>query len=229
VGVLLSRTETLAASGAVVALARGTLRAMLQNKLKLTVLTLLFLGLIAGGAGLLGRSSAMTKDEPKPLPTGVQPGPASKLGRATPSSNADRIIISGRVLGPDGKSVDGAQVAVVAMPQPQPQTRDRREPDRPQVLGSARADALGRFRVDFPRITPDRDGFGLVAWATGWALAGQDIEPNLTTPDETITLEPERIFRGRLIDLQVQPIPGVSVRVIWYQIGPYETAGELPH
>ena len=123
------------------------------------------------------------------------------------------------MLGPDGKPVAGAQVAVVAMPQPQPQTRDLREQDRNQVLGSARADALGRFRVDFPRSTIVLFSV-LSCGATGWALAGKEIEPNATSPDQTITLEPERIFRGRFIDLQGQPIPGVRVRVSWYQTSP---------
>ncbi|MGO9469602.1 MAG: sigma-70 family RNA polymerase sigma factor [Isosphaeraceae bacterium] len=228
VGVLLSRAETLAASGAVVALARWVLRAMLLNKLKLTVVTLLFLGILASGAGLLGRSWTMTKDEPKPSRAGVNLGHASRDEKAGPSADADRIVITGRVLGPDGKPVAGAQVAVVAMPQPQPQTRDLREQDRNQVLGSARADALGRFRVDFQRSAPDRSVFRLIVGATGWALAGKEIEPNATSPDQTITLEPERIFRGRFIDLQGQPIPGVRVRVSWYQTLPYETAGEAP-
>ena len=44
--------------------------------------------------------------------------------------------------------------------------------------------------------------------------------------DQTITLEPERVVRGRIIDLQGQPIAGVSVRVSRYETLPYDADGE---
>ena len=184
---------------------------MILHKLKLTVLTLLLLGFIASGVGLLGRSSAMMKDEPKPSSAGVRSGQASRDKGATPSADPNRIIITGRVLTADGRPVSGARVAVVA--RPQPQNRDPRERDRNEVLGSARADAEGRFRVDLPRITPDPDYVALVVGASGWALAGKDLDSGLPSEDQTITLESERIYRGRFIDLQGQPIRGVRVRV----------------
>jgi RNA polymerase sigma factor (sigma-70 family) len=227
-GVLLSRAETLAASGAVVALARGALRAMLLNRLKLTVVTLLFLGIIAGGAGLLARTAAVRKDEAKSSAAGLQLPQAPRDDRTTPSSAPDRMVITGRVLDPNGKPVAGARVAVVALPLPQPQTRDLREPERNQVLGSARADALGNFRIDLPRSAPDRSFFRLVVGGTGWALGGKDFESGLPSEDRTITLQPERILRGRFIDLQGQPITGVSVRVYRYNSLPYEAVGEAP-
>ena len=46
--------------------------------------------------------------------------------------------------------------------------------------------------------------------------------------NQTITLQPERILRGRFIDLQGQPIAAVSLRVRQYNWLPYETAGEAP-
>ncbi|HKI20421.1 MAG TPA: sigma-70 family RNA polymerase sigma factor, partial [Isosphaeraceae bacterium] len=227
-GVLLGRAETLAASAAVVALARGALCAMLLNKLKLAVATLLCLAIIAGGAGLLARTAAVKKDDAKSSAAGLQLPRAPRDDRTTPSSAPDRMVITGRVLDPNGKPVAGARVAVVALPLPQPQTHDLRALERTQVLGSARADALGRFRVDFPRSMIGRWDVDLVAGATGWALGGKAMEPNTTSADETITLQPERALRGRFIDLQGQPIAGVSVRVYQYNGLPYETAGEAP-
>jgi RNA polymerase sigma factor (sigma-70 family) len=226
VGVVLSRAETLAASGAVIALARGAVRAMLLNKVKLAFVTLLLLGVLAGGAGVLGRSWAMTKEEPGPSPAGIRSGQASRREAAAPSVDPNRTIITGRVLAPDGKPVAGARVAVVA--RPQTLTIDPKEWTRNEVLGSAKADAEGRFRVDFPRITPERDYLALVVGATGWALGGKDSDTGLTGEEETITLEPERIFRGRFVDLQGQPIRGVRVRVSWSGTLPYDTVGEAP-
>ena len=228
VSVLLGRPETVATSGAVVALARGALRAMLLNKVKLAAFTLLFLGIIAGGAGLLARSSSMTRDEPKQSAAGVLPARARIDDRPTRSSNPDQNIITGRVLGPDGKPVAGAQVAVVALPVPLPQTRDLKEPERNQVLGSARADALGNFRIDLPRSTPDRSFFRLVVGGTGWALGGKEFDSVLPSEDQTINVQPERILRGRFIDLQGQPIAGVAVLVYRYNTLPYEAAGVAP-
>jgi RNA polymerase sigma factor (sigma-70 family) len=226
-GVLLSRAETLAAPGAVVALARGALRAMQLSKLKLAALALVFLGFIAGSAGLLARSRAMTKQGPRPSPARVQSGLESRDEGAARSVAPDRIIVIGSVLAPDGKPISGAQVAVVA--RPQPQARDPgNQPDRNRVLGSARADVEGRFRVDFPRPTSDPDVLALVVGAPGWALGGKDLDPDVLSPDDKIILEPERVLRGRLIDLQGRPIRGSTVRVSWYNTLAYDAAGDAP-
>ena len=111
-----------------------------------------------------------------------------------------------------------------------PQDREIPIAERNQGVESAQADAEGRFRLDFPRIAADRDGLALVIGATGWEL--KVLDPDLARPDETITLEPEWIARGRIIDVQGQPIPGVSVRVTWYAafgapfLLPYDIAAE---
>jgi RNA polymerase sigma factor (sigma-70 family) len=228
VSVLLGRAETLAATSAADTLARATLRAMLLNKLKPNFIALLLIGIIAGGAGLLARTQAKTRDEIKASSTSVHSGPVLKDDRADPSARSDRVVITGRVLGPDGKPVPGARVAVVAMPIPVPQTRDLREPERNLVLGSARADALGNFRIELAGSTRDQTGFYVVVGGTGWALAGKYLSAGLPDEDKTVTLQPERILRGRIIDLQGQPIAGVSVRVCRYNTQPYEGIGEAP-
>ncbi len=211
VGVLLSRAETLAASGAVAALARGALRATLLNKLKLAVLTLLFLGLIASGAGLLGRSLAMTKDEPRPSPTRVRTEHVAKSDETTRSVPSDRITIAGRVLSPDGKPVSGAggsrgPPAAVAGP--------RFEGTGPK---SGAGLGPGRRRGPIPdRVPPDRARTRLLVpgrWSDGMDIGRQGhLASGPASAEETITLEPERLFRGRLIDLQSQPIRGAIVQ-----------------
>lgn len=99
------------------------------------------------------------------------------------------------------------------------------------MLSSARADAPGNFRIDLPRSAPERSFFRLVVGGTGWALGGKDFDSGLPSEDQTINLQPERILRGRFIDLQGQPIAGVAVRVYRYyryNTLPYEAAGEAP-
>jgi hypothetical protein len=199
---------------------------MTLNKLKLKVLALLFLGFIASGAGLLGRSLAITKADPAPSAAGARSVQESKVYGATPSAHPNRIVIAGRVLGTDAKPIPGARVAIVV--RAQPQARDPRELDRNEVLGSARADAEGRFRVDFSRITPDLGSVALIVRATGWALGVKVLESGLASQDESISLGPERIYRGRLVDLRGQPIRGARVRVSSYQTPPFDTAGLAP-
>ena len=209
------------------AVAKQLLRCAVVQKAKLLALSFLLLGALAASAGYLTRALARN-DEPKPSPPGIPTGQASTKQTASPGPDAYRITIHGRALTPDGKSVSGARVAVVAMPPPLPQTRLLREPERYEVFGSATADADGRFRVDFPRITADRGGLTLVVGATGWALTGKSLRDDLPGSPLTIIMEPERILRGRIFDLQSQPIAGVSVRVSGYHTLPFEGAGDAP-
>ena len=149
-------------------IAKQLLRSAVLQKARLLALSFLILGALAASAGYLTRALARN-DEPKPSPAGNRSSQVSRQQATSPNPDADRITIHGRVLAPDGKPAPGARVAVVAMPLPLPQTRLSREPERHEVLGSATADADGRFRVDFPRIATDRGGLTLLVGATGWA------------------------------------------------------------
>jgi RNA polymerase sigma factor (sigma-70 family) len=209
------------------AVARQLLRSTLFHKAKFLALSFLLLGTLAASAGYLTRALARN-DEPTPSPPGMRPAHPSRQQAVFPNPDAGRITIHGRALAPDGKPAPGARVAVLAGPQSAPQTHDLVEPERDQVLGSARADADGRFRVDVPRVAANRSGLVLVVGAPGWALAAKSLSPGLTLPDQTITLEPERVIRGRFVDLQGQPIAGVSVRVSRYHTLWYAAAGDAP-
>ena len=166
---------------------------MMYHKLKLVTLTLLFLGTVATTAGFLTHALAINDALP-PTAARIRAGQPAARQASSPSANPDRISITGRVLAPDGKPAPGARVAVVAGPRrSQPAPRDRREPERDEVLGSTRADGEGRFRIDLPWAAVDRDGLTLVASAPGWALAGKPLNVGLASPAETITLEPERV------------------------------------
>ncbi len=208
-------------------LARQVLRSMMLQKVKLFSLALLFLGVIVTSAGYLTRALARS-DDPSPSPVGVRSANAATQEGAPQHPDPDRIVITGRAVGPDGKPVAGARVAVVAFRQARPHSSDQSEPERYQVLGSARADALGRFRVDLPRTALDDGDLTLVVGATGWALTGKNLDTYLGKPDQAISIEPERVVRGRIFDLQGQPIAGVTVRVSHYETLPYDADGDAP-
>ena len=219
-----------AASPLVVSLAREVLRSMMFHKLKLVSLTLTLLGAFATSAGYLTWALARN-DEPDLSPAGVRTANTTTQEVAPARLDPDRIVVTGRALAPDGKPVPAARVAVVALLQPQPHPSGESQPERPQryqVLGSARADADGRYRVDFPRTAVDRDGLALVVGATGWAFTGKKLDPDPASPDQSITVDPEHVVRGRIFDLQGQPIAGVSVRVSNYQTLPYDADGDAP-
>ena len=209
------------------AVAKQLLRSALLQKVKLLALSFLLLGALVASAGYLTRALARN-DEPNPSLPAIPPGQASTQQTASPGPDTDRITIHGRVLVPDGKPVAGARIAVVAMPPPLPQTRLLREPERYEVFGSATADADGRFRVDFPRIAADLGGLTLVVGATGWALTGKSLRDDLPSSPLTITMEPEQILRGRIFDLQGQPIAGVTVSVSGYDTLPFDSDGQAP-
>ncbi len=208
-------------------LARQVLRSMMFQKLKFISLALLVFGAIATSAGYLTRALARS-DDPRPSPVGVRSVTAATQEGVPQHPDPERIVITGRAVGPDGKPVAGARVAIVAFREARPHSSDQSEPERYQVLGSAKADALGRFQVDFPRTALDDGGLTLVVGATGWALTGRNLTADLGKPDQAITVEPEHVVRGRIFDLQGQPIAGVTVRVTHYETLPYDAEGDAP-
>jgi RNA polymerase sigma factor (sigma-70 family) len=207
------------------AVTKQLLRSTLVQKVRLLALSLFVLGAIATCAGYL--THALARNDEATLPVvGIRSGQASRQQAASPNPDANRIVITGRVVAPDGKPVAGARVAVVSKPQPRPEAHLLRESEHSEVLGSATAQANGRFRVDLPQVAAQRDGFTLFVGAKGWALTGKILGDDLSTPDLTITMEPERIVRGRILDLQGQPISGVRVHVSRYHALPFKSPDE---
>ncbi len=157
---------------------------------------------------------------------GSRSGQAAQQSAASRNLDAGGIVVTGRVITSDGKPVAGAHVAVVSKPQPRPEHRFLRESEHSEMLGSATADSNGRFRVDLPRNADERDGFTLFAGANGWALTGKILGGDLVGSDLTIAMDREQIVRGRILDLQGQPISGVCVRVSRYHALPFDSTVE---
>jgi hypothetical protein len=77
------------------------------------------------------------------------------------------MTVGGFVVGPDGKPLPGAQVAVVAAQRPRP--GDLNVPARfaMQLLGQGRADGRGRFRLSVPQTTAGHYRLTTLATAPG--------------------------------------------------------------
>ena len=205
------------------ALARQLLWSTLFHKLKFIAPSFLLLGAIATSAGYLTRALARNEESRPPL-VGNRSGQASRPQAASPNPAANGIVITGRALTPNGKPVSAARVAILSKPQPRPEARVLKEPEHSDVLGSATTDANGRFRIELPQLAGQRDGLTLFVGAKGWALTGKTLGDDLPGSDLTITIQPERTLRGRILDLQGQPISGVSVRVSRYHTLPFDSA-----
>jgi RNA polymerase sigma factor (sigma-70 family) len=212
--------EALPAS--IAALAQEVLRSMLIHKLKLVGLTVLLLGAVATGAGLLTRSLAM-RNEPRAAPAGrPQAAVATRPGDAASA----RMTVIGRVLDPTGKPVAGAPVEIVALPRRPLLDRDD-APYRLVLLGRGETGADGRFRLEAPR-TSAAGYFSahVMSAAPGSGIGWVDVNIGAPEPAAEIRLKPEQVIRGRLVDVNGQPAAGVELRVV--SLSPPQIDGELP-
>jgi RNA polymerase sigma factor (sigma-70 family) len=196
---LIQATQAAAAgapSPAVAALVRGVPSVMTSPTVKLLAAA----ALLAGAVFALARPAA---EPPPPPPTAAPP-------QAT--APAESFTYAGRVLDAEGKPIAGAKVHLTGLKPGVIEFVERAVtgPDG-AFRFNVRRDEFGDKGVVPPsRSPPERfvqlgataDGHGSVA---AWASAPEQRE------NVTIRLPAEQIVRGRVIDLEGKPIPGVTV------------------
>jgi RNA polymerase sigma factor (sigma-70 family) len=177
-----------------------TVRAALTGAAGTTLL--LTLGLLAAGAGVqLHRAAA---DPPSAAPAALDGKKAEPAAEPKPPADAaGTVTVSGRVLGPDGKPVAGAELRLAAAPW------EEGAKVKPGVR--AKSDADGRFRFTAERAELTRTS-SLIAvtkdYGTDWVNATGAGDGELT-----LKLVKDVPITGRIIDLQGQPVAGVAVLV----------------
>ncbi len=203
-----------AASPLAASLAQEVLRAMFVNKLKLIATTLILLAAVATGAGYLTRSLA-SQDEPKRQPDAPRPQVAARPDDTTQRPAPGRMFVVGRVLDPQGKPVPNAMTMVyAAIKQPGSGGGGIVEKMKPSAIGQARSDDSGRFQVDAPRTSSSRHrNMGAVAIASGFGAGWVEFDPDADRPIADISLRPEQVIQGRLLDPSGRPVQGVELRV----------------
>ncbi len=156
-----------ALSASAATMAQEVLHTMLLHKLRLAATSLLLLAVIAIGAGYhsMNASARSWKGEPPGEPhrktARTEPRPPEE-----PQPAPGRITVAGRVLDPDGRPLPDARVAVLADRKRQVGDIDGRH--RNLVMGTAAADADGRFAFEFPEIpAPRLEHLSLIAAAPG--------------------------------------------------------------
>jgi RNA polymerase sigma factor (sigma-70 family) len=203
------------AVSAMVALSEHVLRRMLV--IKLIQMTALLTAVAT--AGLLAWTSIGAADQPKRQAAPTVVAIEAQAQRAEPPRQKDQkdqpgqVPIQGRVIGPDGKPVRDASIYL--------------SPSGSGWLNDpiARTDAEGRFQIDpnhaFQGILLHIDSKAeLTAAAPGYGPIWAKLA-NSQRGDVELRLVPDDVpLRGRVVDIQGQPVRGVNVLVFSIQDPP---------
>jgi RNA polymerase sigma factor (sigma-70 family) len=212
-----------AASAQALILAQGVLKSMFLSKLKSATSLLLVMGVLALAA-LTRPAAAQKQPAQRPAlqgPSVKSSSPVAKKGADDPKPAEGKMTVAGRVLKADGKPASGADVAVVNNLKVTLPSWEMVYPQK--VLGRAKADEQGRFRLTVPR-TSSMNSFGVNVWAIakGSALVTQQLNPDAARHQVTLKLAAPRMVRVRLVDLQGEPAAKVRIETGWNPIAPFE-------
>ncbi|QDV39198.1 sigma-70 family RNA polymerase sigma factor [Tautonia plasticadhaerens] len=169
-----------------------------------------------------GRATDGGESSPRPAPSASSRSDESPAPRAAPAPSpprsddappADLVSIAGRVVGPDGAPVAGADVTVFQIAPgddfPPGAIRARSGPDGSYRIEVDRSrlrglDAVELVPVDRPILAASAPGSG-PAWIQADGPEGLD--------GQTLRLVEEGVpLRGRVLDLEGRPVPGAVVR-----------------
>jgi RNA polymerase sigma factor (sigma-70 family) len=187
------------------ALAEGVTKAMFLTQTKLAAVALLATGLLIAGGGALAFHT-LAAQEPAPTAAGPSQAPAARAGDAEASA-----VFRGRVLDPDGKPLAGARLHLLGSVW--------NRPTPVHVQATSAADGAFRLPVaaaDARRLADEASWSttAVVATADGYGPAVNLNSGFAPASDLTLQLVRDDVpVRGRLLDLQGQPLAGVTVRV----------------
>jgi RNA polymerase sigma factor (sigma-70 family) len=222
-------------SAAAGSLTHEVLKIMLLQKLKLASAALLGAGLMAwvATAALISRGDEPQKPAPAPVARRATPTDAPQLAtEPDPLDAVGTFPVAGRVLDPDDKPVAGAEVYI----------RHFRQfpwnPADPAPTGQhgrvAVSDRDGRFHFDLDKASSDwpfGDGPAwhwaqFVAVVPGYGPAWSTAGSLLKGGEATLRLVHDDVpIRGRVLDTQGRPVPGLTVRAA--QIGTTQAGTDL--
>jgi RNA polymerase sigma factor (sigma-70 family) len=208
---LAAETSRAAAGGAaaqVVALAEAVIRATSVGKLKAVASAVVAAVLVAGASLWALRTPAAAEEQTAAAAVPEEP--------ADPAADHKKeMTVTGRVVGPDGKPVPGARVAVIARQGLFFSGGEDFAWYRNEVLGQAQADGEGKFRLGVARTerVPVRQ-VRLFAAADGLGLAWKGLDAKADAVEVEVRLVAEQVVRGRVIDLQGEPVAGAKVHVM---------------
>jgi RNA polymerase sigma factor (sigma-70 family) len=194
------------ASAEVMALLQGAHQAMTLSKGKIATLLLLAAGILGTSFGFVVYQRPAVQATEMVEPESPQDRPAPQPAVAPETKVKEIVMVSGRVLGPDGKPLAGAHLLLAPW--------GIKKEDL-KVLATTGDD--GRFRAPVSAAAV-RTGAKLVAVAKDhgpdWLWLGQKTAAN----EFTLRLVKDDVpVTGRVLDLEGRPIAGVSVSVLFMQ------------
>jgi hypothetical protein len=205
----------------VAALAEGGLQAMTMSKTKIALTLVLAAGLVGMGAAVLACSTPLERPEAaretRPATASaneaLSPTSFGSARVAQPEAPAQReTVLTGQVTA-SGNPVANARVTLIARPKIGSRAAGRGH-DITQILAQTTADREGKFRVTAPGLSRERYWFAhVLAQAPGHGLGRAALKLDQPPGELTLNLPPERLLKGRLVDLQGQPAKGVKVEV----------------
>jgi RNA polymerase sigma factor (sigma-70 family) len=206
------------------ALVEAVAKQLAVTKLKVATALLLGGALLTAGAGALMHTALAAKETPTAASQPQQPRAKKEVRERSESSKPgaegkDSIRYSGRVLGPDGKSVTGAKLYVTLA------YGYAHRPEQSPLYGTTGAD--GRFKFAVPRAKyldmPTFVGVMAANYGAGWVMVPadgkrEDLALQVVTDDVPIT--------GHIVDLEGKPVSGATLRVLQINAAPGEDLGQ---
>jgi protocatechuate 3,4-dioxygenase beta subunit len=127
-------------------------------------------------------------------------------------TSGPRRVVSGLVLGPEGKPVSDARVAVTAYRYSMPSESQIDPPDRTALLGQVKTDGQGCFRLLIEETpAPWYYLLHLSAFKSGYGTNSLRLYPHSSKYEATIQLAEEQALHGRVVDEEGRPAAGVKV------------------
>jgi len=205
-------------------LMKATLDWMTTLKIKVAAVVMLALAALGGVA-----AAALAAGEAPPKAQALPPVPTSQplaIAKASPKpEQADEVRIQGKVLGPNGLAYKGARLFLIHPSRERTVVQYARvnvnaNDPFPFVGLQATSDADGSFRFVVPPSEVD-DPNKAEFWKTAQVIALADglgfALSHVIKKDETLTLRLVRDdvpIKGRVVDLQGNPIAGATARII---------------
>jgi RNA polymerase sigma factor (sigma-70 family) len=192
---------------AAAALAEGATRTMFLSKAKIATVVLL-LAILLTGAGVLTHqalAAKQTADEPPAKAAVPPPAPPAREGKESEGT----VVLSGRVLDPDGKPLADAQLFLWT----------KAFKDKKDVAVKTTTSDDGRFRLTVSRADLERNA-KLVATAKDYGPDWLDSSEIAKGGEVTLRLVKDDVpINGRILDLEGQPVAGASLSVIRVEQG----------
>jgi RNA polymerase sigma factor (sigma-70 family) len=218
------------AAAPAVELAEALLRGLSVSWLKVGLVGLLLFSLAGAGAAWVLRQppadvrsgegrprDRAVADKRKEGETGPRRGVVGKesRGKAPTREGEATMQVAGQVVGPGGRPLAGARVAVVAGEFRQAGARLKEAGSGKQVLKAGQANGRGQFRLALARPVVGRHyGVTLVASAPGYAPSWITIAPREDYRALRFDLQAGHAVRGRLVDVKGTAAGRVQVHVV---------------